>query len=551
MGEARKLLDAVVWCDNAYDALAGTHAMVIVTEWNEFRALNLARVKDAMAKPLMIDLRNIYDPEEMAAAGFDYSCIGRATGSASNMPINGAHDFDPTILREYDVRGVVGETLSGDDAYALGRAFGTVVARAGGSAAVVGYDGRLSSPELAGQVREGLKDCGLTVFDVGLGPSPMLYYAAYTLPVAAGVMITGSHNPPDYNGFKMVLDRAPFFGESIQDLGRLAAEGDYESGAGTVEKRSVEVAYVERLKEEFQGLSALKVAWDTGNGAAGEVLEALVQGLPGSHITLNAEIDGTFPNHHPDPTVPENLTQLRDTVLAEGCDLGFAFDGDGDRIGALDGQGRILWGDQIIMLLAREVLKDYPGAPNPGAPIIADVKASQALFDDIARCGGRPIMWKTGHSLIKAKMTEEGAPFAGEMAAHLFFADRYYGFDDALYAALRLIEVVCREGRSLAELRDGLPQVVNTPETRFACGEARKWEVIDEVAARLKSEGAEVNDLDGVRVKTAEGWWLLRASNTQDVLVARCESADEAGLATLKATVAAQLKASGLDAPWD
>jgi UDPglucose 6-dehydrogenase len=545
MAEARKLLEAVDWCDSAYDALAGAHAVVIVTEWNEFRALDLARVKDAMASPLMVDLRNIYDPEEMAAAGFDYSCIGRAAGRTISMPVNRAHNFDPTILREYDVRGVVGETLSGDDAYALGRAFGTVVARRGGGAAVVGYDGRLSSPELAGRVREGLKDCGLTVFDVGRGPSPMLYYAAYTLPVEAGVMITGSHNPPDYNGFKMVLDRAPFFGQAIQEMGRLAAEGDFETGPGRIEARSVEVAYVERLKQEFQGLSALKIAWDTGNGAAGEVLEALVQGLPGSHIILNSEIDGTFPNHHPDPTVPENLTQLRDTVLAEGCDLGLAFDGDGDRIGALDGQGRILWGDQIIMLIAREVLKDHPGAP-----IIADVKASQALFDDIARCGGRPIMWKTGHSLIKAKMTEEGAPFAGEMAAHLFFADRYFGFDDALYAALRLIEVVCREGRSLAELRDGLPQVVNTPETRFACGEARKWEVVDEVAARLKSDGAEVIDLDGVRVKTADGWWLLRASNTQDVLVARCESADETGLATLKAAVTAQLKASGLEAPW-
>jgi phosphomannomutase len=455
------------------------------------------------------------------------------------------HRFDPTILREYDVRGVVGETLSSEDAYALGRAFGTVVVRRGGAAVALGYDGRLSSPELEAATRRGLADCGLTVRRVGRGPTPMLYFATHSLPVEAGVMITGSHNPPDHNGFKMVLGKAPFFGAEIQELGRLAAAGDFEAGAGKVEDRAVFAEYVRRLHQEFQDLADLKVAWDAGNGAAGEVMTALIEGLPGHHIALNQTIDGTFPNHHPDPTVAENLTQLRDRVLAEGCDLGVAFDGDGDRIGALDGEGRILWGDQIMLLMAREVLKEHPGAT-----VIADVKASQVLFDEIARAGGRPLMWKTGHSVIKAKMAELGAPFAGEMSAHFFFADRYFGYDDALYAALRLIEMVGRSGRSLAQLRDGLPQVVNTPEIRFPCAEERRWRVVEEVAARLRAEGAEMIDIDGVRVRTAEGWWLLRASNTQDVLVARCEAADEAGLAALKAALAAQLKASGIAAPW-
>ena len=540
MAEARKLLPGVSWHDDAYQALEGADALVIVTEWNEFRALDVARVRDLMAAPVMIDLRNVYDPQEMIAAGFDYTCIGRPSATGAG------HRFDPTILREYDVRGIVGQTLSRADAYALGRAFGTIVVRGGGIDVALGYDGRLSSPELAEAVANGLRDTGLTVLRAGRGPSPMLYFAAYTWPTDAGVMITGSHNPPDYNGFKMVVGKAPFFGEAIQEMGRIAAAGDYASGQGRIEERPVDEDYVRRLLQEFQDLGAMKVAWDAGNGAAGEVLTALVRDLPGSHITLNETIDGSFPNHHPDPTVPENLIQLREVVAAEGCDLGIAFDGDGDRIGAVDGLGRILWGDQIMLIIARAILKQLPGAT-----IIADVKASQALFDEIARAGGRPIMWKTGHSLIKSKMTEEGAPFAGEMSAHLFFADRYYGYDDALYAALRLIEVVSGSGQSLAELRDGLPQVVNTPETRFPCDEARKWRVVEEVAQRLKADGAEVNELDGVRVKTAEGWWLLRASNTQDVLVARCESADEAGLATLKAAVSDQLAASGIAAPWE
>jgi phosphomannomutase len=459
--------------------------------------------------------------------------------------LNPGHRFDPSILREYDIRGVVGQTLSSQDAAALGRAYGSILRRRGGAAVAVGYDGRLSSPELEGALADGLAATGLNVLRIGRGPTPMLYYAVHTLEVDGGIMVTGSHNPPDHNGFKMMMGKASFFGAEIQNLGEIAAAGDFETGGGTVEDQLVFDAYLARLMEDFDaGGRALKVAWDAGNGAAGEAMTVLAGRLPGRHILLNEAIDGTFPAHHPDPTVPENLEQLRNCVLAEGCDLGIAFDGDGDRIGVLDGQGRVLWGDQVMLLFARDILKG-----RPGATIIADVKASQVLFDEVARAGGVPLMWKTGHSLIKAKMAELGAPFAGEMSAHLFFADRYYGYDDALYAAVRLIEISSRSGESLAAFRNSLPQVVNTPEIRFPCAEERKRPVIEEVRERLSKAGAEVNEIDGVRVRDGDGWWLLRASNTQDVLVARCEAADEAGLARLKTELLAQLAASGLQAP--
>jgi phosphomannomutase len=469
--------------------------------------------------------------------------VRAAAGDSTPMPSK--HSFDPTILREYDVRGIVGRTLFAADAYALGRAFASTVKPRGARRLAVGYDGRLTSPELAAALVRGICDAGLDVAEIGCGPSPMLYFATHHLDVQGGIMVTGSHNPPEYNGFKMSFGKAPFFGEEIQCLGRLAAVGTFESGQGRAVKEPVFDAYVARLFQDYEAKRPLKVAWDMGNGAAGDVVQALTARLPGRHILLNETIDGTFPAHHPDPTVPENLEELRRTVLDEGCDLGIAFDGDADRIGLIDETGAILWGDQIMLLLARDVLRH-----RPGAPIIADVKASQVLFDGIAAAGGQPIMWKTGHSVIKAKMAELQSPFAGEMSAHLFFADRYYGYDDAVYAAVRVLNVLGGEGaESLSAFRLSLPAVVNTPEIRFPCAEDRKAKVVEEVRARLAAAGAKVIDIDGVRVQTADGWWLLRASNTQDVLVARCEAADEAGLARLKDMVAEQLRASGLEPP--
>ena len=454
------------------------------------------------------------------------------------------HVFEPTVLREYDIRGVVGDSLTTDDADAIGRAFATRVRREGGGHVCVGYDGRLSSPDFETALVGGLTRAGMDVSRIGLGPTPMLYFSVYDRDADGGIMITGSHNPPDQNGFKFMLGKGPFFGDDIAGLGRIAASGAYTEGEGTATDVPMYDTYVARVAGDFVPGRDLKVAWDAGNGAAGEAMAALAARLPGAHILLNEVIDGTFPSHHPDPTVPENLEQLIDTVKAQGCDLGIAFDGDGDRIGVVDEQGRILWGDQLLSLFAAEVL-----GRKPGATIVADVKASRVLFDRIAELGGEPLMWRTGHSLIKAKMAETGAPLAGEMSGHIFFADGYYGFDDALYAAVRLLSIVAGSEATLGAMRDALPTMMNTPELRFPCDEVRKFQVVEEVAGRLRQDGADFVDVDGVRVNTADGWWLLRASNTQAVLVARCESADGAGLERLKAEVAAQLEASGVTPP--
>ena len=456
------------------------------------------------------------------------------------------HDFDPTSLREYDIRGVVGRTLHPADAFAIGRCFGTIVARGGGKTVAVGFDGRLSSPSLEPELVRGLTACGLEVLRVGLCPTPMLYYTATTMETAGAVMVTGSHNPPDYNGFKMMLGRKPFFGSQIALIGTMAAAGDVvEETPGSVRDMDVTSDYITRLISDWDGGDRiLNVVWDNGNGAAGEVLQRLVRTLPGKHTVLNGKIDGNFPAHHPDPTVPKNLEQLIAAVREQGADVGIAFDGDADRIGAVDDKGEMLFGDQLLVILARDVLKSHPKGT-----IIADVKASQVLFDEVARAGGTPLMWKTGHSLIKAKMAETGSPLAGEMSGHVFFADRWYGFDDALYAAVRLLGIMARLETPLSAVREALPHVINTPELRFDCPDTRKFGVIGEVAARLKQAGATVADIDGVRVSTDDGWWLLRASNTQAVLVARCEATSDAGLARLKADLSTQLEASGLAAP--
>lgn len=458
-----------------------------------------------------------------------------------------SHQFHSTVLREYDIRGIIGETLGEADAYAIGRGFATLLGRAGGSKIAVGYDGRTSSPMLEEALVRGINDAGLDAVRIGLGPTPMLYYAeASAEDVQGGIQITGSHNPANYNGFKMVFMGRPFFGDDIQQLGRMAAIGDWSTGHGGHERREVLHAYVERMIEGLAGIdrnafAALRIGWDAGNGAAGPALELLTQNLPGEHHLLFTEVDGTFPNHHPDPTEEKNLADLKALVADKQLDFGIAFDGDGDRIGAIDGLGRVIWGDQLLMIYAEDLLR-----MEPGSAIIADVKASRALFERVSQLGGRPLMWKTGHSLIKSKMKEIGAPLAGEMSGHVFFAHQYYGFDDALYAAIRLIAASARLGKSVTDLRGAMPQLVNTPELRFQVDESRKFAVIDEVKARLSTAGADVDATDGVRVSTADGWWLLRASNTQDVLVARAESADQAGLDRLMEQIDAQLAASGL-----
>lgn len=459
-----------------------------------------------------------------------------------------AHTFHPTVLREYDVRGTYGETLTESDAWALGAAFGTRVKQAGGSHVAIGRDGRLSSPALAEALGNGVRSTGCDVTDIGLGPTPMLYFATYHLPADAGIMVTGSHNPPDMNGFKMMLSGGAFFGPDIQALGQTAADDAFLTGAGTgsYATRDIKDAYTEAVANAYESEREFSVVWDCGNGAAGAVINDLVRRLPGRHMLICDEVDGTFPNHHPDPTVLANMEQLISAVRGIGADFGIGFDGDGDRIGIVDGEGQMLYGDQILLLLARSVLKDHPGAT-----IIGDVKASQILFDGIAEAGGEPLMFRSGHSLIKAKMAELKCPLAGEMSGHIFFADRWYGFDDALYVGVRFLEMLAKSDQSVADMRKAMPNLLNTPELRFDCADERKFTVIEEVVARLRAAGTAFSDIDGARVMNDDGWWLLRASNTQPVLVARCEAATEEGLARLKASLVEQLVASGLEAPAD
>ncbi len=462
------------------------------------------------------------------------------------------YDFHPTVLREYDIRGIIGETLGPDDARAIGRGFGTLLVRdlegEKKPLVAVGFDGRVSSPILEHALVEGLTSSGCDVRCIGMGPTPMLYYSeASAEEVDGGIQITGSHNPANYNGFKMVFRGRPFFGADIQRLGTMAAEGDWVDGSGSVESVDIIDSYIDRMLTALDGIDThalgdLTVAWDAGNGAAGPALEKLAARLPGKHHLLFTEVDGNFPNHHPDPTVEANLEDLRALVAEKSCDFGIAFDGDGDRIGAIDGEGRVIWGDQLLMIYAEDLLGKLPNST-----IIADVKASRALFDTVEKHGGKPLMWKTGHSLIKSKMKEVSSPLAGEMSGHVFFADTYYGFDDALYAGIRLIAASARLGKSVTQLRSEMPAMLNTPELRFQVDESRKFAAIEEIAARIAASNAVADTTDGVRVTNADGWWLLRASNTQDVLVARAESDTQDGLDRLLAQIDRQLQLSGLE----
>ena len=451
------------------------------------------------------------------------------------------HQFNPTVLREYDIRGIVGDTLNEADAYALGRTYSALAQEEGARRIAVGRDGRTHSGMLEAALVRGLTEGGIDVMLIGQGPSPMLYFATHYLDVDGGLQVTGSHNPADYNGFKLLLKGRSVFGGEIQALGERAARGQWTDGNGTVEEVDIREAYVNRLLEGFSG-KPFRIGWDAGNGAAGPILDMLVERLPGQHHVIFSQVDGTFPNHHPDPTVEANLADLKELVAREQLDFGIAFDGDGDRIGAVDAKGRVVWGDQLLMILAEPVLKEQPGST-----IIADVKASQSLFNRVAELGGKPLMWKTGHSLIKSKMKETAAPLAGEMSGHIFFKHRWYGFDDALYAAVRLIEAVSTSGKSLTEIMDAMPKTTATPEMRFQVDETRKFAIVDEVRDRLSADGAKVDATDGVRVSTGDGWWLLRASNTQDVLVARAEAADQAGLDRLVGQIDEQLARSGVE----
>ncbi|MBN67084.1 MAG: phosphomannomutase [Rickettsiales bacterium] len=461
--------------------------------------------------------------------------------NASALPQTG-HRFHPSILRAYDVRGVIDDTLFAADLFALGQGFATEAAERSGHTQpriVIARDGRLSSPALAEALSEGLQAGGAEVVDCGVGPTPMLYFAVYHCEADGGMMITGSHNPPSHNGCKMMMGRASFFGDDIAKLGTRIEAGDLRSAAGRYTKQDIQPAYVERLLEGLDrtALAEATIAWDPGHGAAAAVVAEVIAACNADkHVLLNGVIDGTFPGHHPDPSVPENMQELAEAVTAHQCTLGVAFDGDGDRLGAVDNAGNLISPDHLLMLLSRDVLSKAPDST-----IIADVKTSQSVFDDIAQHGGTPLMWKTGHSHIKAKMKETGARFAGEASGHIFFADQYYGFDDGIYAALRLIQFAHQLDQPLDTLIAALPSSLSTPELRIECADDKKFGVVEAIAQRLSDEGADFSTIDGMRVNREGGWWLLRASNTQPALVARCEAEDPAVLQQLKDEITALL----------
>ncbi len=444
------------------------------------------------------------------------------------------------IFREYDIRGYHETELTDEVATAIGRAFGTVIRREGGRRVALGEDVRPSSARLAAAAARGMIAAGLVVERVGVVPTPALYYAVAARGLDGGMQITGSHNPPEFNGFKMTKQKLPLFGREIQEMRRMIESDAFEKGEGSWSERPVLDEYRAMLIEKLTSPKGLKVVMDCGNGCAGTIVPETFQKMGHDVTPLFAELDGRFPNHLPDPTVPDLLKDLIAKVRSSGADLGIGFDGDADRIGAVDGSGRIVFGDQLLALLARDVLTRVPGAE-----IIFDVKCSQGLPEDIRAHGGRPMMWKTGHSLIKSRLHETGAPIAGEMSGHMFFNEGYFGFDDALFAAGRLLRFVAASGRSMAELVDSIPHYYATPETRLACPEDRKFVVVE--ALKKEFSGTyDVIDIDGVRVEFGDGWGLVRASNTQPVLVVRFEARTPERLEEIRAKFMEPLRRLGV-----
>ena len=438
---------------------------------------------------------------------------------------SGEGKISDSIFKAYDIRGIVGETLTTDVVYQLGRALGSEAYFRGEQIVVVGRDGRLSGPELSEALIEGLKSTGRDVKDIGLVPTPVLYFAARQLGTGSGVMLTGSHNPPDYNGLKMVIGGDTLASEAIQELRKRIETGDLLTGDGTVESVDVLPDYMNRITTDVQVIRPLKIVVDCGNGAAGEAAPELFKSLGCKVEELYCEIDGNFPNHHPDPSKPENLTALIQAVQQQGADLGFAFDGDGDRLGVVSANGAIVWPDRLMMLFAADVL-----SRNPGAQIIYDVKCTRNLANVISQNGGEPLMWRTGHSLIKGKMKETGALLAGEMSGHIFFQERWFGFDDALYAGARLLEILANDERSADEVFAALPDSVNTPELNVAMAEGEPAVFMEKLQSTASFTGASVATIDGVRAEFDNGWGLVRASNTTPNLVLRFEADDEMAL---------------------
>ncbi len=447
--------------------------------------------------------------------------------------------LEPRIFREYDIRGLADRDLPGDLAYDLGRAIGAHLARLGGRRIALGRDVRLSSPRLHAELLRGLLETPLLIIDIGIVPTPVLYFAPFHFDLHGGVMITGSHNPPEDNGFKIMRGRSTIHGAEIQKLREIIETRDFTGGTGIREERDAITPYLEHAKSCVRlGARRPRVVVDAGSGMGGLTAPALYRSLGFEVIELHCEPDGRFPHHHPDPTMPENMVDLQRKIAETGAEVGIAFDGDADRIGLVDARGRVLWGDQIMILLARAIL-----AEEPGATFVGEVKCSQAMYDEITKAGGNAVMWKVGHSLIKTKMKELGAALAGEMSGHIFFAHRYLGFDDAVYAGARLLELLSHSPKTLAEHVDTLPVMINTPEIRVDVPDDAKFELVRRVTARLRGLG-DVVDIDGVRLRLPGGWGLVRASNTQPALVMRFEAESQARLEEIRAIVERELAAA-------
>ncbi|HEY6419700.1 MAG TPA: phosphomannomutase/phosphoglucomutase [Candidatus Binataceae bacterium] len=449
--------------------------------------------------------------------------------------------MNPQVFREYDIRGVVEDDFDDQFVTDLGRAYATILHRAGKKTITLGRDCRLTSDALRDLLIEGLLPSGINVVDVGVVPTPLLYFSVLNWNMDGGVMITGSHNAAEYNGFKLGVGPATIFGAEIQRVREIIERRDFVTGAGIgkLTARAVIPDYNEFIVSRFKLKQGLKVAVDGGNGCGGVVAAPLMKKLGVETFELYIDMDGRFPNHHPDPTVEENMRDLIAAVKHNHADVGIAYDGDADRIGTIDENGRIVWGDELMVAFSRAILKE-----RPGAAIIGDVKCSQRMYDDIARHGGRPIMWKTGHSLVKSKLKEEHAALAGEMSGHMFFADRYYGFDDAIYASFRLLEIISNEGRGLARILADLPKSFFTPEIRLDCPDERKFEVVRRAAEYFRKR-YDVIDIDGVRVNFPDGWGLVRASNTQPALVLRFEATAPERLEEIRALFEGKLKEFG------
>jgi len=448
------------------------------------------------------------------------------------------HLFNKTILREYDIRGTVGKDLHLKDSLYLGKSFATFIKQLKLKNVVVGYDGRTTSLELENHLVKGLMSKGIKIYRVGLVPTPLLYYSMYKLNLDSGIMVTGSHNPPNYNGFKMLLKNKSIVGKDILKIAKISLKGKFcKDSKGRKIKKFMSKNYLNFLLKLIKIPKNIKVAWDPGNGSAGKIIYDLTKKINGKHFLINEKIDGNFPSHHPDPTIPKNLKQLIKLVKTKKCDVGFAFDGDGDRLGVVDNKGNIVWADKVVAFLARDVIKN-----KPKAKIILDIKTSQIVLDEIKKLKGIPILWKTGHSLIKKKMKEIKSVFAGEMSGHIFFGDSYYGFDDAIYASIRFLNLYTTLNRPLSVIFKELPTSYTTPELRFPILEAEKFLIIKKLKAQLKKEKKKFIAIDGVRYTTKDGWWLVRASNTQSIIVARCESFNKNNLRKIKKSLKENLK---------